>query len=139
MKQITKNTILKQGDKIFSTIESEGVIYWRDEYLNFVAQSSPKLAGVPVISLDTYIEMLVGKYVSYPNAYVLVKQLFKSNQNQYTQKDIEKAIDLYRELGLNVDKTLKVNIDKLKQEIFEQINQISVIEVDVNFNIISYE
>lgn len=52
MKKITNKTILKQRDKIFSPVESEGVIYWRDEYLNFVAQSENKLENIPVINLS---------------------------------------------------------------------------------------
>ena len=88
MKQINKNTPLKQGDKTFQPVEVDGVIYWVDSYnlsepyesrikqgmpfykdeLNdiliaeyspsskvsrlVIAQSQPKIKGIPVISLD---------------------------------------------------------------------------------------
>jgi predicted amino acid racemase len=117
MKQITKNTILKQGDKTYQPVEVDGIIYWVDKEENHwigafnindkdvVVQSQPKLEGIPVIDLKTNL-----------NYY---------NINQYTQKDIEK---FYKHVKTHTF-----------AEAMEQINSISLIEVDEQFNIISYE
>jgi hypothetical protein len=139
MKQITKNTILKQGDKTYQPVEVDGIIYWVDEYVvcrtgelyltsiqrriipksegviqagdKIIAQSQPKLEGIPVIDLKTNL-----------NYY---------NINQYTQKDIEKAFECGRNFQLTGEGSLK--------ETFEYINSISIIEVDSQFQILSYE
>lgn len=58
---------------------------------------------------------------------------YNSNPNQYTQKDIEKAILLGRRQGSCVG-TVYTN-----KEILEQINQIEVIHIDEQFNILNYE
>jgi len=95
-----------------------------------VAQSQPKLEGIPVISLDSYIGK-IGK---------AVEELMEIFNSMYTQKDIEKAIGLSREYTLTErygDTT--VDFDYLESQIIDHINSISVIEVDENFNIISYE
>lgn len=67
---------------------------------------------------------------------------YKSNPNQYTQKDIEKAIELIKNSAfvdaIDWDKHV-VSFEESNEKIFEQINSISVIEVDEQFNIISYE
>jgi len=161
MKQITKNTILKQGDKTYQPVEVDGIIYWVDEYVvcrtgelyltsiqrriipksegviqagdKIIAQSQPKLEGIPVISLDSYVEKLAdlkgfydstednkGNYTT--KAFI---EGYKSNPNQYTQKDIEK---FYKHVKTHTF-----------AEAMEQINSISLIEVDEQFNIISYE
>lgn len=152
MKQITNKTVLKQGDKTFQPVEVDGVIYWitekttdiidghfyhpknvifpvTDTYIKgpissgimskVVAQSQPKLKGVPVISLI-------------------------KSEYHYTQKDIERAIELAR-----VPKKITFDGDELtgkiirkhltKEEILEQTNSISVIQVDEQFNAVSYE
>jgi hypothetical protein len=156
MKQITKNTILRQGDKTYQPVEVHGVICWidktfieeddyainlntkeirqydgvkgMDSYWNkIVAQSQSKLEEVPVISLDSYVEKLMKKWVMNPKMYNFVVQMFKEYENQYTQKDIEEAIRMGRDRIYD------------STEILEQINQISVIEVDEQFNIVSYE
>lgn len=187
MKQITKNTILRCGDKIFQPIEVDGIIYWVDstlpieevyphtvieklttgEYMlwqidnindidrscqyEIVAQSQPKLEGIPVISLENYTEDLTKTdlmylievvQLSYNYKTVMgvrleskLRRLFESNTNQYTQKDIEKVIELSRKDDPN-------NFGALlyyEEEILEQINSISLIEVDNQFNIIKYE
>lgn len=183
MKQITKNTILKQGDKTFQPVEVEGVIYWttgtqptfddahslkpcyyifkgeiiKREYSHhkesstIIAQSQPKLEGVPVISLDSYVENSVNlefkeefeiaqdamPAIWYDLKLKIIKN-YKSNSNQYTQKDIEKAIELARKtdfVGVGGD----IGYSFFKSEIFQQINSISIIEIDEQFNIISYE
>jgi hypothetical protein len=144
MKTINKNTLLRCGDKIFKTIEVDEVIYWENSHVkegNFVynhktkkleqankdtykwfnnfiiAQSKPKLQNVPVINLE-------------PTGF---------DEFEYTQKDIDKVIELTikkcNQLQKETYGDLEVNVD----EISEQINSISVIEVDKDFNIISYE
>lgn len=112
-----------------------------------ISQSRNVLESVPVINLDNYAKdrykYLYGTDFDDTEVSLLEWQAFKlgynSNKGYYSKEDIEKAIDLYRELGLNVDKTLKTNVDNLKQEIFKQINSISIIEIDEFFNILGYE
>jgi len=141
MKQITKNTILKQRDKTFQPIEVDGVVFWyeEDDFKKHYpkAQSQLRFERIPVIGLDSYVEILADKCVTTNAGNRTINEDgwmstgfvygFKSNPNQYTQKDIEKAIKFTR--GSN----------EPMEEILEQINYISVIEVDEHFNIISYE
>ena len=79
MKTITKNTILKQGDNTFAAVEHDGNILWLKneveyhlEKLNWcgkpiVAQSSPILESIPVISLDSYVRKLSGQKIEHPD------------------------------------------------------------------------
>jgi hypothetical protein len=161
MKQITNKTILKQGDKTFHPLEIDSVIYWIDKSTladEMVAQSKP-IHGVPVVSLDSYVNELtkldlihlikiVQKSEDYKSVMGInlentLKRLlsnYKSNQNHYNQKDIDRVVTLAREYTLTEkfgDTT--VDFDLLEQQIFNQINSISVIEVDEQFNVISYE
>jgi hypothetical protein len=143
MKKITNKTILKQGDKTFVPIESDGVIYWRDEHLNFVAQTEPKLKDVPVISLATYIIIKCNDAyhehdnIESANSYLTGFQNgYQANPNHYTLKDIERAIELaqaeFDEDGYSI-------MGHTKENVLKQINSIQVIEVDEQFNILSYE
>jgi hypothetical protein len=78
-----------------------------------IAQSQPRIEGIPVVSLDSYVNELtkldlihlikiVQKSEDYKSVMGInlentLKRLlsnYKSNPNQYTQKDIEKAIEL---------------------------------------------
>ena len=191
-KKITKNTLLKCGDKTYQPIEVDGVIYWettdfnanepafyiytksdKTKEINFgedgavrgetkvIAQSQPKLKGIPVISLDRYVERLAHqKMINYltdgnPNEDFKRSTIgaddnknwwingYKSNPNQYTQKDIDKAYQLAvdmcskyhkQDTGIYFDR-----VEYIKYKTLEQINQIKLIEVDEQFNIISYE
>jgi hypothetical protein len=176
MKKITNKTILKQGDKSYSPVEVDGVIYWvhdttvkkedgwtwddrykklvspeqnlktpthdADFYWKIVAQSLPIIREVPIIYLGDVIENIFEiktKDVSFGekekrSANYWFKKGFNSNPNQYTQEDIEKAIDLARLQGEQT--YLCKHSDN---EILEQINSISVVEVDEQFDVISYE
>ena len=106
-----------------------------------VAQSSPKLEGIPVISLDSYVEKQIkdwynvsklnSSFIADPNSY---KQGYKSNPNKYTQADIDKAYQMGHE-----DKGKGFGNKSNFLNRLEQINSIEVIEVDVQFNILSYE
>lgn len=186
MKQITNKTVLRQGDKVFQPVEVDGVIYWVDEevvcktgepYLSsflrriipkskgvmqagdkIVSQSQTKLEGIPVISLDSYVERLAEKHflqiyswdykttIPYQDNQVKdIKQDFikgyNSNPNYYTQKDIEKAIELAR-YGVKEEKALNglnYRFSLSTEEIFEQISPITEIEVDDTFQILKYE
>jgi len=163
MKKITKETILRKGHKTFQSVEVNDVVYWGkksnedwfnlivdDEYWYIVAQSQPKLEGVPVISLDSYVERLkkgisefsklatdtqeqfwTGKAAGFGEALQIYN---KSNPNQYTQQDIEKAYKMGYE-----DRDKDIGYGSNLAYCKEQINSISVIEVDEQFNIISYE
>lgn len=111
-----------------------------------IAQSQPKLKGIPVISLDIYVVNKAYKYIEKLHLSLIsecrthkllgFEEGYRANPNQYTQQDIEKAIDLAREQfdieGFSIG-------EKTKESILEQINFISIIEVDEQFNIISYE
>jgi hypothetical protein len=99
-----------------------------------VAQSQPKLEEIPVVSLDKSIDDFIYEYQQEGMLPSMAKRriLTLSNPNQYTQKDIDKAIELAREED-GFEFTLT------KEKILQQINSISVIEVDEQFNIISYE
>lgn len=161
MKQITNKTKLKQGDKIYEPVEVGGVIYWGDKYADIngyyldeknninksfknnagfyrgcskiVAQSQPKHEGIPVISLDSYIQKLASDRINmYTNEdeQVFIEG-YKSNPNQWTDNDIIKTIELAREehdRGYYLYNT---------EEILEQINYIELIEIDEQFNIIN--
>lgn len=163
MKKITKTTILKQGDIVYQPVESDGIIYWVDKPLDedgcivpksIVALTAPKFTGIPIISLDSYVETLAESYANElpkPYNYGINSDKkrgfitgYKTNSNQYTQADIEKAIELAREQKDTGYGTLAqgyidmVNVYSQAQ-IMEQLNSISVIEVDEQFNILSYE
>jgi hypothetical protein len=105
---------------------------------HIIAQSSLKVEGIPIISLDSYVERLAYSFTDEerkkePDGIKLSFAFagficgYNSNPNQYTLKDIEKAIDVARLYEFT------------KREILEQINSISIINVDEQFNIISYE
>jgi hypothetical protein len=117
-----------------------------------VAQSQLKLEGIPVISLDSYVEKLA--WVSTEKIFPEINDEdstqveidkwnakwegfidgYKSNPNQYTKADIEKA--LFLKAGFDNKGYTKYMTN---EEIFEQINSISVIEVNDNWEVISYE
>jgi len=171
MKQITNKTILKQADKIYPPVEVDGVVYWIDENVRefeydwvlykdlhigkliwksdkapfigrIIAQSQPKLEGVPIISLESYVKNLAiekygKKHEMLQGQLMFFKYGYKSNPNQYTQKDIEKAIKLGK---LKQELESGVFIKKYSnKQILEQINSISIIEVDEQFKVINYE
>lgn len=125
---------------------SDGTIF------SIIVQSEPKLDGVPVISLDSYVERLAYK-ISRQEVPILsngtlcnarcnlqegilqgVKLSYQSNPNQYTLADIEKVYELSRE-NKNYS---SVFFTFTKKEIIDQINQIQSITVDEQFNILSY-
>jgi hypothetical protein len=110
MKQITNKTILKQGDKTYQPIEFGGMITWCDEHDGILAQSEPKLDGVPVIEIGST----------------------GFDEFEYTQADIERALSLAFLASQD-------GYDITTKEILEQINSISVIEVDEDFNVINFE
>ena len=186
MKTITKNTILKQGDKVYQPVEVDVVIYWlqnrppldneywtyinefepvvftknvlspswyeklhdKRNYYTVLAQSSPILESIPVISLDSYVQRLA--QAQYPifntgimwmggsDDYNKVNKQegfingFKSNPNQYTKDDLVKAIELARTYPKDV-------AGFANEEILEQISSINEIEVDDNFNVINFK
>jgi hypothetical protein len=145
MKQITNKTILKQGDKTYQPIEFGGMITWCDEHEGTLAQSEPKLTDIPVVSLDSYSYMIAQSweetfnsafYDSKINVGNIAKDCvlfgFNSNPNQYTQADIERALSLAFLASQD-------GYDITTKEILEQINSISVIEVDEDFNVINFE
>jgi hypothetical protein len=142
-KKITNKTILKKEDKKYQPIEFGDMITWCDEYEGTLAQSQPKLEGIPVISLDSYVEKQIkdwyntsklnSSFIADPSSYKLG---YKANPNQYTKADIEKAFKLgedSKEDEINGDGALEIS------EVIEIINSISVIEVNEEWEVISYE
>jgi protein tyrosine phosphatase len=124
-----------------------------DFFMKIVAQSKPNLEGIPVISLDSYVERLCNtRDLSYQDISIKEINAYKngfvnsyiSNPNQYTQKDIELAVEFARlqhdtGLGTMAQGYTDMVYTYSKEQIFEQINSISVIEVDAQFNVINYE
>jgi hypothetical protein len=108
--------------------------YWQ----KLIAQSQPKLDGIPVVSLNENILSDIETITSWDSfkdhpigkAGKKIEKWFKSNPNQYTQEDIERAVDLAQE-GFGERYTAT--------EIIEELNSIQFIEVDGNFNFIGYK
>lgn len=162
MKQITKTTILHCGDKTYQPVQNmDGSIFWEDTNYQIVAQSQPRIEGIPVVSLDSYVNELtkldlihlikiVQKSEDYKSVMGInlentLKRLlsnYKSNPNQYTQKDIDKAIELSKEqpyFNKNGNRLSGEGYFLSTEEILEQISQIEIIHIDGQFNILSYE
>lgn len=111
-----------------------------------VAQSERKIEEKPIITLNI-IQQLINEYrklyYECPKEYKqgiqyainIACNYLKLKNNQYTQKDIEKAI----EFGYELLRKKTSLTDYNKQQILAQINSISIIEVDVDFNIIRYK
>jgi hypothetical protein len=121
MKKITNKTLLKQGNIIYQpVITDEGVIGWYDIIEKWiVAQAENVFIGVPVISTWGFL---------------LIKP------TEYTLEDIVKAIELARTTYIQNGGFVNMEVDQYStSEIIEQINSISIIEVDEQFNIIGYE
>jgi len=164
MKTINKNTLLKKGDKTFQPVEQDGIIYWVDKPLDehgkivpgsIVALTKPKFTGSPIISLDAYIDSLAESLYPNSNKLALHRHItpaikkqsqrkkhwingYKSNPNQYTQADIEKAFDAGCAYTIGSHKEFEQTHPN-KEEYLKQANSIKVIEVDEQFNILSYE
>ena len=173
MKQIINKTILKQGDKTYQPIEVDGVIYWVDKISQIIVGDwySEMVMGKVLFTHKMKEESLIGW-----NESEHTKNSFKArcskivaqsepklddapvieigptgfDEFEYTQADIEKAIELAREAD-SIEGTVDLDVvlcygsnDDLrtkwtKEEILEQINSISVIEVDEDFNVLGYE
>jgi hypothetical protein len=139
MKQITNKTLLKQGDKTFQPVEVNKIIYWVDKD---VKENEPCFIITRQGFLGRYEgiapELLKGnngkiiaqshpKFEGIPVISLDKNPTLHYQAQYYTQKDIEKTMRFCRETILQRD------------FILEQINQILVVEVDEQFNIISYE
>jgi hypothetical protein len=134
-------------DYIHKNVTIWGIIAEKDAlpYCDIiVVQSSPVLEGIPVISLDM---ALITAHKINPDLseydkgrwYGIIEG-YNSNPNQYTEKDIKNILCSYQ-----VYCQLKYNTGTVPDALEwfanheEQINSIQVIEVDVQFNILSYE
>lgn len=131
---------LTTGDYILWQIDNINDIDRSCQY-QIVAQSQYKLQGVPVISLDKDWYSILRKVgLTGDQCSEVFDLIEQSNPNQYTQKDIDKAIELARTTYIKECELGSYEVDQFsKSEIIEQINSISVIEVDEQFKIISYE
>ncbi len=134
MKQINKNTLLKQGDEEFQLVEIDDVFYWVDKVRHmteYVTNGTEvfKPSDLPSYSTayaEKYWKRIVAQSQPKLDGVPVISDFIIRNTYIYTQKDIKKAIELARYSYMSEDKIL------------EQINSISVIEVDESFNIIRY-
>lgn len=134
---------------IDNSINKHNKNYFRlDNDKKIVAQSQNKLEGVPVISLDSYVFNFLDKACSdwHRQEYGFVANVpirkafvegYNSNQNKWSDADVLKAIELAREENGWSDNSMEYTYTK--EKIIEQINQIEVINIDSQFNILSYE
>jgi hypothetical protein len=148
MKKITPNTILKQIDKTFTAVEVDGNIVWIDktEFADeTIAQTKPILQGIPVISLDSYVERLANEEmqdVFFTNIAEEKKAKgyfingYKSNPAKWTDEDIERAIYLAQKEAHDEGGYLGLLYEK--QEIMDKLSEISETEVDDDFNVLNY-
>jgi hypothetical protein len=153
---IDTDTPLKQGQKRITYFKDSFFEVTRDQELNpiasitlekfplVVAQSSPILEGVPVVGLDELIKYMALRFgYVWENTETSARRVIeKSFDTLYSQKDMEKAIDLANQLELVRDSSRYIIGSKprlTKQQILDQISQITTITVDNEFNIISYE
>jgi hypothetical protein len=147
MKKITANTLLKQGEKTYKSIKgftSLTNIVWYDDSGNIIAQSEPKLDGVPVVNLDMYARKLAKEYQDnnkdFDFMFVSFLAGYNSNPNQYSLADIDKACKLAMEkCVLYKDNFIPTLTKDSFKEIENEINAIQLITVDEQFNILSYE
>ena len=61
-----------------------------------------------------------GRIVGFVDGYT---QAIQDSDKRFTEEDIIKAIDIYRKEGLNVDKTLSENVEKLKTKVLELLTE----------------
>ncbi len=132
------------GTEIFkpSDLPEYSVEYAKRYWQKIVTQSESKLDGIPVVSLDSYLDLRFKNETTTwswgesgprtPKEFY--KMGFKSNPNKYTQADIEKAYKLGYE-----DRDSDIGFGSNLNYAIEQSNSISVIEVDEKFNVISYD
>jgi|688.fasta_scaffold323531_2 hypothetical protein len=144
MKTLTPNTILKQADKTFTAVEVDGNIIWIDkkEFADeTIAQTSPILKDIPVISFDSYVKRLslnigkekyIGGNYDFENG---VRVGYKSNPAKWTDEDMERAIEMARKFPYV--KKGEITYDLTAKEIINNLSEISVIEVDNDFNVIT--
>jgi hypothetical protein len=168
MKKITKNTILKQGDNTYHQIEINGGVYWYDikeiridnntirndiigklainkrhnhiGIITDINERSVTVSGTynPTETGCSIFDSLMINGFSVHNLIVFDEYGYESNSNKYTQKDIEKAIDLASNpQRIMINGLIREHLTK--EEILEQINSISVINVDNKFNVLNYE
>jgi len=142
-KVINGNYVLMQIDNI-NDID-------RSRQYQIIAQSSPNLEEIPVISFDMYLQTIsqqeypIKKWNHIPSYYdlyaddrrVFIKG-YKANPNKYTENDILKAIEFAYGMGYQ-DRDLDIGHGSNLPFCKEYIMSLSIIEVDETFNIISYE
>jgi len=160
MKKVTKNTTLRQGNKVYQprfVMPDDKSVIWVD-YSKHV-QIYHGLVGKYVWSEKHDTPIIFGEHedscleecfqivaqssrviegVPTINIFALENTSFKN----FTLKDIEKVYKLSRAgLVANSNSNVSCHIDKLLslEEIIEKVSQISEIIIDEQFNIIGYE
>jgi hypothetical protein len=133
----------------------DGFKTWLDEYLTHVkftpsifkiiAQSQPILKGIPVITLNSYVQELAeiaviekGNLTNEREQIIaIVGWVDGYYQKEFTLADIEKAFELGQE-SMEYDIIDGWYSTMNKQQCIEQISTIDVIEVDDSFNVIKF-
>lgn len=119
------------------------------EFYKVIAQTQAILEGIPVINIGNYVNDLSNQYfqnlrdqspIIPEEARWPYKLGFQAgfNQYQYTQKDIEKAIHFARESSIRED-IPEIDYYHTLTQILSQVDAISYIEVDDNFQILEYD
>jgi len=143
---ITNKEYYISGGKVcqFNNTGYDGV-----NFNKIVAQTQAILEGIPVINIGNYVNDLSNQYfqnlrdqspIIPEEARWPYKLGFQAgfNQYQYTQKDIEKAIHFARESSIRED-IPEIDYYHTLTQILSQVDAISYIEVDDNFQILEYD
>lgn len=126
------------------------------EFYKIIAQTQAILEGIPVINIGNYVNDLSNQYFNnLKNQSEIIPEKARwpyklgfiagFNQYQYTREDLEKAIELAQNYSTNVqydEHDVRYDILKhthSKEMILSQIDSISYIEVDENFQILEYD
>jgi hypothetical protein len=136
------------GTYVWSTRYAKPIILGEHEnsYLKecfkIMAQSQPRLEGIPVISLDNYVERLAIESRK-TATWEFSKEYkfhfingYKANPNQYTKADIDIVYDLAK---ATKDENGDYIMGYSRENILKIINSISLITVNDNWEVISYE
>lgn len=119
------------------------------EFYKVIAQTQAILEGIPVINIGNYVNDLSNQYFQNlrdqsPIIPEKARWPYKLgfiagfNQHQYTREDLEKAIHFARESSIRED-IPEIDYYHTLTQILSQVDAISYIEVDDNFQILEYD
>jgi hypothetical protein len=113
-KKITNKTLIKQLNKKYNSVEVDGVFYWFDDEIKGEKGCNYNFGLNNIDNLPKY-------YPEHSTEWNFCRKIIAQSQNKLE----------------GVPTILLMNYSS--EQILEQINSISVIELDEEFNIISYE